>query len=1098
MDRFRLLGELRIAGTPDPPPCGPKPQILLASLLMDAGTVVSDRRLAEAVWGDEPPGDVPEILYSHVSRLRGLLRGVPRPGPGSGPVTVARRTGGYVVTLDRSAVDVHEFRRLVVAARGAGDVRARYQVLDGAIAMCDGVPLAGLPGRWAADLRRTLVQEHLDACIAWADLAVDLGHAAEVVTRLTALRRAHPLVEPLTGALMRALAATGRVPEALNCFEETRVRLAEDLGVDPGARLRELHGSLLRMTSEAVREPVRPKTTRPGERPGGAVPAQLPIGPRVFSGRTAELALLDDLLPGHGDGGAVLCVVTGTAGVGKTALVVHWAHRAAGAGEFPDGQLFVDLRGFDPAHPVDPGEVLEGFLRAMGIRHQDIPSGAADRAARYRTEIARRRMLVVLDNASSEEQVRPLLPGSGPSTVLVTSRETLTGLVVREGADRVNLRLMSAAESMVLLRSLLGRRVDEDPAQADALAVHCARLPLALRVAAELARAREDRSLADLVAELRDEHDRLNVLGRYVEDRTAVRAVLSWSYRNLAPHVARMFRLLGLHPGPDLDVHGAAALAGVHPTRADQALRALTEAHLVQPTGSGRFGMHDLLRAYAGELVVLQESGQERDAALDRLLDVSVAMADAAAAVLHGSGQLRRLPGLDLATPSGPQASPQPPAPGRADQPSSPWHPENRDEALAWFDAGLPASVGLVGLASRRGRAVHVVRLVMAMSRYLEGGGHLADALKLYDLGVRAAGDLGHLPAQAHGLVDLALIHQQYGHYDTAEDCLRRAEDLGAEAADPWSRARAAGNLGTLQALTGHPEEGIASLRRSLDLNRAAGSRDGEVVALNNIGHIYERIGDLDRSYAHLREAIDLCREVGNPSSLGILLGSLGMVQMRRGEYASAVAHHREALDLVRGAGHRTHEGKVLNSLGRVHQTAGDVTAAETCYRQALDLALDLANTELEVSARTSLGSVLMAAGRVGDAVDQLTSVLALSSGGGDVLARLKASVLLAGARRRGGQYELAATGLRGAMDLAERTGHREVLATASNDLGELLVERAGGVPAVGGAQAVGRGAVVAEAVDLFTRALDLARSIGDRAEEERAVAGLVTCRSLS
>ncbi|MDQ1293139.1 MAG: hypothetical protein QG608_1020 [Actinomycetota bacterium] len=1044
MDRFRLLGELGIAGRPGPLPCGPKPQIMLAALLMDAGTVISDRSLAEAIWGDEPPGDVPEILYSHVSRLRRLLRTARTP-VGSAPATIRRRTGGYVVTLDKSAVDVHEFRRLVARARGVGNNRARYAVLDEALGLCDGVPLNGLPGRWAADMRRTLVREQLEACLAWADVAIDLGHADEAVTRLTALRQAHPLAEPLVAALMRGLAVTGRVPEALDCFVEIRSRLAEDLGVDPGLRLREVHESLLRGTLADVvcrtRPPADVALPDPGTVPAApvvptapaapaapVVPAQLPIDLRIFAGRQAELALLDDVLSSRTDAdvdeGATLCVVSGTAGVGKTALVVRWAHRTARA--FPDGQLFVDLRGFDPADPVDPNEVLEAFLRAMGIRHPDIPTDPAERAALFRTEAARRRMLVVLDNASSEDQVRPLLPGSGPSMVLVTSRKTLTGLVVREGAHRVNLRLMSAPESLVLLRSLIGRRVDEDPGQADALAVHCARLPLALRVAAELAREHEDRSLSDLVAELRDEHDRLNVLGRHVDDRTAVRTVVSWSYRNLTPQVARVFRLLGLHPGPDIDVHGTAALAGIDPDRADEALRLLTEAHLVQQSGHGRAGMHDLLRAYAKELAERQEPPPERDAALDRLLDVSVAMADVAAAVLHGQGQLRRLPGLELRTP-----------------PSQSWCPRDRDEALAWFDAGLAASVRLAGLASRRGRSTHVVRLAMALSRYLEGGGHLSDALKMHDLAVRAAGELGNLPAQAHGLVDLALIHQQYGHYDTAEDFLRRAEDLGGSASDPWSRARAAGNLGTLQALGGQPHEGIASLRRSLELNRAAGSRDGEVIALNNIGHIYERIGDFDQSYTHLREALELCREVGNPSTLGILLGSLGAVQMRRGEYSSAVAFHREALGFVRSSGHRTHEGKVLNSLGKVHQAAEDVTAAESCFQQALRLALDLANTELEVSARTNLGSVYMATDRVDEAVDQLTSVLALQSGSGDVLARLRASILLAGAHRRAGELDLAVRGLQGAVELAERTGHQELLVTASNALGEVLAERA-------------------------------------------------------
>ncbi|MGI5185549.1 NB-ARC domain-containing protein [Dactylosporangium sp. CA-152071] len=363
--------------------------------------------------------------------------------------------------------------------------------------------------------------------------------------------------------------------------------------------------------------------------PAGRVPAQLPPDVSTFTGREAQLAALDAMAAAAAEQptAVFVAVVTGAAGVGKTALAVRWAHHVRD--RFPGGQLYVNLRGYDPAQPVAAADALARFLTALGVAAQDIPVEEDDRAARFRTEIADRRVLLLLDNASSVDQVRPLLPGTASCTALVTSRDTLPGLVAVDGAQRVEVDLLPPGDANALLGRLIGARAQAEPGDAATLAEQCARLPLALRVAAELVVARPDATLADLVAELHDQRRRLAVLVGGDDPRASVSAVLSWSLRHLPPAAARAFGLLGLHPGPDLDVHAAVSLTGGSPAEARAALDVLAWAHLVHRTGPGRYGMHDLLRAYAAG-----QAERPVDGPRSRMFDHYLAAAAAATGVL--------------------------------------------------------------------------------------------------------------------------------------------------------------------------------------------------------------------------------------------------------------------------------------------------------------------------------------------------------------------------------------------------------------------------------------------------------------------------------
>jgi DNA-binding SARP family transcriptional activator len=591
---------------------------LLAALLLNAGRVVSVDELAEALWGPAAPPSAVATIRNYVKRLRRVLGD-------AGQSRIVTRAPGYLIRIDPAELDVARFEALLDGARDAATARswqAAAQRAGAALALWRGEPLADVvPEALALREVPRLAELRLQAAELRIDAELRLGRHAPVIAELERLVAAHPLREHLRALLMRALDGVGRQAEALTAYQRARQVLAGELGSEPGAELRGLHQQIL--------------TGRPaGSRPPPVVPRQLPGPVRHFVGRSAELAALTRLLERGTEPALVVSAIAGTAGLGKTALAVHWAHQVAG--RFGDGQLYVDLRGYDPGQPVRPADALAGFLRALGVAAPDIPAGTQERALLYRSLLAGRRVLVLLDNARDAEQVRPLLPGSPSCVVVVTSRDALAGLVASDGAHRLDLDALSPGEAVGLLRALIGERVDADPAAAAALAGHCARLPLALRVAAERAAAvSRDVPLAVLAGELADRQRRLDLLDAAEDPRTAVREVFSWSVRYLDDGAARAFRLLGLHPGTGFDAYDVAALTGSTLRHAGRLLDRLARAYLVQWAGPGRYGMHDLLRAYAAEQAAERDSEAGRRAALTRLFDHYLATAAAAAGTLY-------------------------------------------------------------------------------------------------------------------------------------------------------------------------------------------------------------------------------------------------------------------------------------------------------------------------------------------------------------------------------------------------------------------------------------------------------------------------------
>ncbi|GAA4236630.1 DNA-binding SARP family transcriptional activator [Streptosporangium album] len=610
---FQLFGPVKFTVQGSRVDLGPaKQRTVLAALLTDAGRLVTWSALVDRVWDQAPTTDARNVLYTYVNRIRRLLE---RAHAAGGPeAALVRRTGGYVLEVEPDRVDLHRFRRLVSTAHDQRCSDAdRSRLLREALDLWDGAALADLPGAWAARTRETWNRQRLDAVAYWARAELRLGRHDEVIGPVRELVAEHPFAEPLVAVLMRALVAAGWDAEALDCYATTRARLVGRFGAEPGPELREVHEMILRRDRDrATRVRRAPSAARP-------VPAQLPADVPTFVGREHELSRLSDHLAGTGRTTMVTYTVSGTAGVGKSALAVRWAHRVRDA--FPDGQLYVNLRGHDLEQPVAAAAALAGFLSALGVAEQDVPPEVNERAARYRTEISGRRMLILLDNALSVEQVRPLLPGTPSCVVMVTSRDSLAGLVALHGAHRLELDLLPVADATALLSALIGGPAEADSEATSVLAGQCARLPLALRVVAELATARPAISLTELAGKLADRRRRLDLLDAGGDPRAAVRAVFSRSYARLPADAARMFRLLGLHPASDLDLPAAAALTGEPPERAHRLLDLLARAHLIQPASTGRYGMHDLLRAYAADLAHAEDSRQERHEALTRLLD---------------------------------------------------------------------------------------------------------------------------------------------------------------------------------------------------------------------------------------------------------------------------------------------------------------------------------------------------------------------------------------------------------------------------------------------------------------------------------------------
>ncbi|WP_422736369.1 BTAD domain-containing putative transcriptional regulator [Micromonospora sp. WMMD729] len=915
--RVRLLGPVEVVVADGPQAVnGVRRKAVLATLALHAGRVVSVDRLVDVVWGERPPATAENTLQRHVSYLRGVLG-----EPGS---IVARRPG-YLLDTGPESTDVQAAEHLLDLARRTTDRAERVARLTAAVALWRGPPLADVTGSpWLEEQAEHLASLRLEAERALAEARLGAGEHARLVPGLERLVRQHPFDEHLHAHLMLALYRDGRQGEAVATYRRLRDALREGLGIDPSPRLKELQAAILRQDAAiAAPAPAIPAPTVPVR----AVAAQLPPPVPTFTGRAAELAALDALLD---RGGAV--VVSGTAGVGKTALVVHWAHRVAQ--RFPDGQLYVNLRGFDPAAtPTDPMRVLRGFLEALGVPPARMPSDADSMVSRYRTVVAGRRLLVVLDNARDADQVRPLLPGSPDCLVVVTSRDQLVPLVVTESAQPVVLDLLSPDEARdMLVRRLGARPVAEEPAAADDIADRCARLPLALAIVAARASTNPRFSLAAVA-------DELGGLDAFHggDATTDVRAVFSWSCRILSPPAVRLFRLLSLHPGPDVAAPAVASLAGCTPQAVGPLLTELTRANLLAEHRHGRYAYHDLLRAYATGLADEAEPAADRRAAVHRLLDHCLHAAHVADLALHPHFSTISLPA--------PLAGVTPEA------------PRNRSAASAWFAAEIPVLLAAVPLAARSGFEGHAWRLAWCMAGYLHRQGHWQDWLGTQRIALAAASRIGDRAGQGHAHRSLGLACSRLRRYDEADDHLRRALDLFGEVGDDAGRAHTCLNLGQLAERRGDIRDALGHSQRALTLFRRAGNRAGQGYTLNAVGWQEGLLGDHHRALTSCGEALRMLQEVDDVQGQADTWDSLGHAHHQLGDDRQAVACYERALELFGQVHDRYAEASTYVNLGGSHRALGDLAAARAAWHRALRILDELGDAGAD-AVRADLGQL--------------------------------------------------------------------------------------------------------------------------------------------
>jgi DNA-binding SARP family transcriptional activator len=922
---FAVLGPLAIehGGVSIALPAG-KPRALLTVLLLRANEVVSVARLTEILWGAKPPATARVALQNHVMRLRRQL------GPCAG-ARIKTLPPGYLVEVGEGELDLQQFIALRHSGRSAGlrgawdeaaaDLQAAMALFGDALSGPD-IELPGPHDTEVAGLAEMGLQT-----LEWRiDAELHLGRHEELIAELRQLRTAHPSRERLHEQLMLALFRSGRQAEALAAYLGARRWLISELGVEPGPALRRLHQRMLAADPALLDAQAPP----PGVVPlRSGRPAQIPAGLPDFTGRGEESAELTGWLTPdrRGDQGPVrVCGITGAGGMGKTSLAVHVANQVRRW--YPDGQLYADLRGAD-AHPTPSGDVLARFLRELGVSDHEVPASAEERENAYRSLLAGKQMLVLLDNAADEAQVRPLLPGAGRSTVLVTSRNRLAGL---DGARILGLGTLGEADALALLAGVCGHdRVAADPHASQDVLRACAGLPLAIRIAAARLASRPRWSVRYFASRLADEQSRLDELES--GDR-AVRASFAVSYAWLPPSgdgdqpdLARAFRLLGTWEGPNLSLQAAAALLGEPSQAAARTLERLVDVHLLESTGNDRYRFHDLVRLYASERADAQESAAVRAGAVRRLVTWYLHSAMAATRAL--TSRTSHLPVVR----------------SRPDVPPASF--TTAAAALDWLETERPNLVTAVRQAAGRG----LTAITWQLAVYLD---------TFYDLRCYTA--------------DWVL---------TNEIALASVQQARDERGEAW----VLGSLGFALVQQERFHEAITHLDRAVDMHTACGSLRGQANALNSLGSAYGELGDLDVAVGYLQRALDLRRRCGDQYGQAMSLANLAVACGMKGEPAAGLGHAEQALAVARSSGDLRLQGNALAVFGDMLRTAGRLDEAIDTLRQAVAIQHDTGNRRYEAGALDYLARALSARGRLPEARASWMTALSMLGPLGDSMA---------------------------------------------------------------------------------------------------------------
>ncbi|WP_327343037.1 AfsR/SARP family transcriptional regulator [Streptomyces europaeiscabiei] len=954
-----VLGPVRVERTGAEPAWGrPQERALLALLSVRAGQPVAVSEIVDVLWGRLPPDSAVNVIRRHVGSLRRLLEpGLPNRAAGR---WLMRDAGGYRLVVDADSLDLLRFRRLRdearrVGADGHGSSARVVELLTEALSLWRGPVGAGLPAEVRERAGFGAVDRERPAAVREAaDAALRAGTPAAVLHLLHQAAADDPLDEPLLARLVLTLAATGREAEALNTYRAARARLADELGIDPGPELREAHAAVVRGAGPATptasgAEPANGPAVPPAPRPPTAVPAQLPHDLPTFTGRRAELEQVLALLTDHshinhinhinhsGDRGVgddappagtvVISAIGGMAGIGKTTLAVHWAHRVAD--RFPDGQLYVNLRGFAPSGAVmGAGEAVRVFLDALGVPPERVPHGVDAQAALYRSLLAGRRFLVLLDNARDTEQVRPLLPGTPGCLTIVTSRNQLSGLVSAHGAHTLSLRPLDAEQARMFLERRLGAGRLTGQARAVAeIAALCGGLPLALACVAARAAAHPGFSLSAIAAELRAAHGSLDAFSR-TDASANVGAVFSWSLGAVSAEAARLFPLLALHPGPDFSVSATATLAELPLRRARSLVAELADVHLVGEPTPGRYALHDLLRAHAAELLEEQLPDAGREAATERLYAYYLHTAHATEPLLA------------------PYADPMPPEPLPAGVHAEPL--VGHEQALAWLAAEYPVLLGVVGAAARSGRDRAACLLAWSLEPFFDRRGHWHDWATVQRIALDAALRLSDPAWEARGLRALARAESRLGLHGSARPRLDRALELFAELGDDIGRADTHRSLGWTCDQEGDLPGALHHNRLAMELFRHSGRRAAYASVLNSVGWYHALLGEHREALSHCHEALTLLQELGDRYGQAATWHTIAYAHHHLDRHPNALVGYGHALALYRELGVPYLEACTLVHIGDTHAAMGDHATAHEARQQALTLLITLGHPDAD------------------------------------------------------------------------------------------------------------------------------------------------------
>ncbi|GLY29424.1 SARP family transcriptional regulator [Kineosporia sp. NBRC 101731] len=951
----------------------PKQRAVLALLLVRSGQPVALHELVDLLWPHDPPHTAVNVVHRQMAALRRTLEPeLPARTPSR---WVTRDAAGYRLDVTGGAraasaapgraLDLEEFRDLVREASSLTDHHRAAGMLLKALSLWHGPVVADLTPEVRQHPAFVAVEaEYLSAVRRAADRALAGGApiAGDLPARLREASDRYPLDEAVQARLMLVLAAVGRSAEALDRFERLRVVLDEELGLTPGPELREARQRVREQTEVSASSSVPRSSARPDhadhadhadqdEKAGTedevvalVAPAQLPADLASFTGRRHELDVVSSLLSGTGTGRAPrLVVISGMGGVGKTTMAVHWAHQVAD--RFPDGQLYVNLRGFHPSGVVTGAiEVMRSFLEALGVPAPRVPAGLEAQASLYRSLLAGRRMLILLDNARDSDHVRHLLPGTTGSLVIVTSRHQLVDLVATQGAHPVALDLLPRPEALAFLAARLG--ADRTTLEADAAAQVVdltGRLPLTLALVCAHAAVNPAYSLQAVATDLREIGSLDSFSGESAP--TDVRSVFSWSYQVLTSGAARLFRLLGLQAGPDCSLSAAVSLACQPRPQVRLLLRELLRASLIFETRPGRYGCHELLRAYAAELAALPEHREESAAARTRLLDHYLHSADAAAATLR--------PGRDRI--------PLPDAvPGTVTQTFA-----STREAAGWLDTERLALVSTIRQeeihgspgsfaegadhADRGDHARHVWQLAGVIENYLDRAGSWQVQAQLQSLAVRAARRSGDRAGQAHAARALGFAQFRLGLFPEATRNLVEALGLFDRIGDLVGKAFTHRQLAFQANGRGDHLVALEQYRSAAALYRGLDDLSGQGWVHNEVGWTHILIGDHEKALGDCRASITLHRQVGNPNGEAAAWDSLGYAQHHLARYEEALDSFARALAIFRDIADRYLEADTLVHIGDAHQGAGRPAAAVTAWGQALVVLEDLGHPDAEL-----------------------------------------------------------------------------------------------------------------------------------------------------